>query len=1376
MKINLKESLNKIDLATNNKYDLLNTFNSKNLSDNNKKKLAEAIENNSIASINRILHESEEKVFTVKVYQDYPFVAEVIDNSIIDKNGEGKVLKKFTNRDALDDFANELISKGYVNYQGYSKNKSLHESEEQLFKVVIQSGATKRDFESDLYENEAEEIVDYYGGRWIDENGFEWDMYVEEDDQLTEASYGGAYDIEDDMFFTKEEIVEFVEEICEYLGDIFGYQYDINNVYMDGPRKLYINIYDNNYIEVESTFDIDMRRIRKPSDLSKVYGLTIKNWFQKAFAREYRDAGLDESLTEDTVKQNGKWVNKGSEGTHGKFRTKKAADAQRKAMFANGYKAESLNEQKYSSGNYFLTVDETGMGPHYSLYYQHPHSGYDGLMFIVDGYGYDNFKEKLSKFSTVYPNKDVQNLLKNINENKSNDESLSEKLIPAPQEVVDELLSILEKYDFVLDDSLRHPIGKTWYGNTHVQVINKDSYMEETDDPDIYFEELKEYVSDEMENEIDMLSDRSDCRITYNFGINKNWQVTGGLDVWEKYVPGLQDESLKEQVNLPGYAVRYTTGYSGNGVNNSKTEWFRTEEERDRRVKELKDKNYIEIKTWKMDNFYHTLPKNESLNEAYEYLYNQPFLKTFDEFVSKVSGLKADELDDEVWNEYFHEYQVYNEKYKVKDFENKLRKSLEEKDLEVISIEPNETATLVTVKFDGTEKKFRFKFRLFDVNDYTEEYYIDYIVSMIAGYFGLNESLKEDYKKLFGYNILSSTLKDGGDTYALLRKTEDGKTKWAATKYVNGIPDEDNIFEITYEQARGFEPLTDTGKVSKKLGKALLPKKESLKEDLSDLDLILNTPADTKQFNEETFRALKNLVSEYKKDLDSLDQWASESEKEPFVKKWYKLADKCQEIAKNGIRGITGYGRLKDAIKLKVVDLARSVDNTFPWYTKNRLEKFGELEESLTEDLDFFDIVDNIPLNVLNDDICQGDVFTGFYFNSEESANRFANYLERKGFTVDQSEDSSYVKGFNYKVSVFDNIEGKYFDDETYDESLNEAYGEDLSDIQEIKQLDFVNRRVNNLRGIFSVKDFVNALNSVGLDSFKIRTSRLKNISSGDLKDAWYSLKKNGWTMSISHDSSLDGFNEVYVFSKIKNESLKEDFEDEVDLDYETDFDEGNVEEGNVFTEGGVDYAWIEREAGPIYLDFDKWAVWSAREYVDPREFITLHDDGEGYDFDSDAFEKKAMVAPIVYFVVEEDTGFIDWGPEDNEIAAKDFLNSKKEDWENDMDESLNEDKELREYYAVNLHYEDIGDGREYDYKADYDDVLEYLIDYCVDEDDAPEDTQEYMEWVVNNFDSLLKKYEYDILEYFYEDASQEEYDERNRPYEPEYDPMSDEV
>lgn len=59
-----------------------------------------------------------------------------------------------------------------------------------------------------------------------------------------------------------------------------------------------------------------------------------------------------EDIKEDTVKKDNKWVNKGKEGTHGEFKTKKAADAQRKAMFANGYKGESLKE------NYFDEEDK----------------------------------------------------------------------------------------------------------------------------------------------------------------------------------------------------------------------------------------------------------------------------------------------------------------------------------------------------------------------------------------------------------------------------------------------------------------------------------------------------------------------------------------------------------------------------------------------------------------------------------------------------------------------------------------------------------------------------------------------------------------------------------------------------------------------------------------------------------------------------------------------------------------------------------------------------------------------------------------------------------------------------------------------------------
>lgn len=47
----------------------------------------------------------------------------------------------------------------------------------------------------------------------------------------------------------------------------------------------------------------------------------------------------EKAANEDTVKQGNKWVNKGKEGTHGSFKTKKEAAAQRKAMFANGYES-----------------------------------------------------------------------------------------------------------------------------------------------------------------------------------------------------------------------------------------------------------------------------------------------------------------------------------------------------------------------------------------------------------------------------------------------------------------------------------------------------------------------------------------------------------------------------------------------------------------------------------------------------------------------------------------------------------------------------------------------------------------------------------------------------------------------------------------------------------------------------------------------------------------------------------------------------------------------------------------------------------------------------------------------------------------------------
>ena len=85
----------------------------------------------------------------------------------------------------------------------------------------------------------------------------------------------------------------------------------------------------------------------------KVYasfdGFNGKRIFEKGGLRYL--SKTDESLTEDTVKQDGKWVNKGKEGINGKFKTKKEADAQRKAMFANGFN-ESYRSKKNLKESY----------------------------------------------------------------------------------------------------------------------------------------------------------------------------------------------------------------------------------------------------------------------------------------------------------------------------------------------------------------------------------------------------------------------------------------------------------------------------------------------------------------------------------------------------------------------------------------------------------------------------------------------------------------------------------------------------------------------------------------------------------------------------------------------------------------------------------------------------------------------------------------------------------------------------------------------------------------------------------------------------------------------------------------------------------------
>lgn len=92
------------------------------------------------------------------------------------------------------------------------------------------------------------------------------------EEYVNSASYGGAFDIEDDQYFTKDEIVEFGNTVCDHLNETFYDTYDVSDVYMETPKRLVLTVVQkSDESEFTATVDIDMRKIRKPADLMDRY-------------------------------------------------------------------------------------------------------------------------------------------------------------------------------------------------------------------------------------------------------------------------------------------------------------------------------------------------------------------------------------------------------------------------------------------------------------------------------------------------------------------------------------------------------------------------------------------------------------------------------------------------------------------------------------------------------------------------------------------------------------------------------------------------------------------------------------------------------------------------------------------------------------------------------------------------------------------------------------------------------------------------------------------------------------------------------------------------------------------------------------------------
>ena len=87
-------------------------------------------------------------------------------------------------------------------------------------------------------------------------------------EELAEG-YGGAFDIDDDQYFTREDIDEFAQHVLDHVDETFIDEYKIGGVWLE-DRLLTLNLQSlDGMEEYEVTQHIDMRRVKLPRDLRK---------------------------------------------------------------------------------------------------------------------------------------------------------------------------------------------------------------------------------------------------------------------------------------------------------------------------------------------------------------------------------------------------------------------------------------------------------------------------------------------------------------------------------------------------------------------------------------------------------------------------------------------------------------------------------------------------------------------------------------------------------------------------------------------------------------------------------------------------------------------------------------------------------------------------------------------------------------------------------------------------------------------------------------------------------------------------------------------------------------------------------------------------
>ena len=300
-KINLRESVDKLDRETFCKYDLLNMYDCCNFSDKDKVKLVEMFTKGNKKLVTKFIKEAFEKKYNGVQMICNPSPADFNASMGEDFENYQKPVKvdilelKGMSESEIKDYLDSLPLFSTIRNVKYKRSNSNQE-------VSIIKDIEGKSKLHPMYDIPASSWVFDFGPVQYPEKTLYFilnDMHknMEVKDKNKQINESGAHDIEDDQYFTREDLDEFVSYVIE---EIEG------NLNVKNVIEIYDGDIDGNILSLTLSFEgyeeqyrtrIDMRKIRVPSDLVRRYADEVIEYFTSKFqeAIDNEDIVLDES-------------------------------------------------------------------------------------------------------------------------------------------------------------------------------------------------------------------------------------------------------------------------------------------------------------------------------------------------------------------------------------------------------------------------------------------------------------------------------------------------------------------------------------------------------------------------------------------------------------------------------------------------------------------------------------------------------------------------------------------------------------------------------------------------------------------------------------------------------------------------------------------------------------------------------------------------------------------------------------------------------------------------------------------------------------------------------------------------------------------------